>query len=284
MQMCLDIFNDEAHLFDEVPSQDLKPEEMTLSQFLSDSRWSAYPDPQAKDQCKGMYKLMTPSGKHWSGGWIGKHRSEEEAKRSFHKKQVEYAIHGGGDVCEIVLSEYPALLKTLRSIHRRMAHIQLNAGPYVSVKVGDQVRHFHLHDFPMYSRVSVRGFVKAMELLDEARMTNEWFNPVEEMSIALERKLAHVLPEHYHPRIFIDAYGELREDDHVRFRLPIDIQQGKCLKYSEHEGVIVFNLFNHYEVVQYEAGGELVKQALFPSMLLGVKKASGEYLEVKHDD
>jgi len=277
MQISLDIFNGEAFI-SEQDTLRLEPHQLTLAAFLSEPKWKAYPDPNARGESKGQYKLLRPDGREWSFGWIGKHPSEEAAKRAFHEQQVHRKIHGGAEISELVLAEYPQLLEAQRNIHWYMNAVRLSTGRYVAVRVGDADRHFHILDFPMYDRVSTREFVRRFQL--EIAFGNSWvqhpFNDLEIASIALARALKSKLKDEYRPHFTIPEYRQFREGQEVRFRQPIAFDnEGCCTVYEEYEGIIFIKIGSCFPHVRYQTSHELCTMAMHPSMLLAVKDGSG---------
>jgi hypothetical protein len=278
MQVAFDFFNDEAVLFDAKVTSKLEPEKMTLSAFLSDPKWHAFPDPKATGESKGMYRLSRPDGKEWRGGWIGKFKSEEQAKRSFHESQVRMALHWNAEISEIILGEYPYLLRAHRSIHELMKTIHIGSGPYIRIDINGVNKYFHVLDFPMYCRVSVRTFAHDFNLVQlqsgEPRYGgNSYFDSTENMSIALERVLSSILPDRHLPHFLHSDFDDIKDGDEVVFRVPVEIDNnGFCTKYKELEGKKVFSHYGSPTRIRYNESDEI---SLHPSMLLA--RLSGNY-------
>lgn len=194
-QISFDIFENEVLLID-TDMKDLQPEEMTLAMFMSNPDWVAVLDERANGEQKGQYHMIQPDGKQYIGGWIGKFKNPDAAKRDFHYKRLYWAVFRGREVSEIVLSEYLVLLQCQRRINALMKNIYIDGySYYVAVTVNQQVRHFDYMDCPLFSRVNMREFIKDHSLIDlqpgqhPYRTENDIFGPIEEMAIAIERKL-----------------------------------------------------------------------------------------------
>ncbi|RCW41588.1 hypothetical protein [Paenibacillus prosopidis] len=289
MQLTLDIFDNEAVLFTG-DTKKMKPEEMTLSMFMSEPAWRAVLDEKATGETKGMYHMIQPDGSSWRGGWIGKFRNEELAKRDFHYKQLYWAIFRGSEIAESVLQDYKKLLTVQRSIHKHMDNIHIQNGPYLTVTVGSERRYFHIKDFPMYCRVSVREFIRDHELLQLAPgeswygSGDDGFGPVEEMAIALERKLSKLLKKDHRPHFLLQdnrlSFGST--DIKVVLRIPEIIKDGVCTKYRLVEGVTVYSAGSCVARVEYkeEDTSAAVRIGLRPSLLHQIGTDTG-WREVK---
>lgn len=283
MQLTLDIFNDEVVLFTG-NTKKMKPEEMMLSMFMSEPAWHAKLDERASGEAKGMYHMIQPDGSEWRGGWIGKFRNEEMAKRNFHHKQIFWSIFRGSEIAESVLQDYPKLLKVQNSIHRHMSNIHIQNGPYIVVNVGGERRHFHVLDFPMYSRVSVREFIQDHKLIELAPGqtwygSGDDFGPVEEMAIALGRKLCTLLEDDHRPHFLLqdNRLSSGSPDVRVILRIPETIEDGVCTKYRLVEGVTVYSAGSCVTRVEYtdEGTSTAVRIGLRPSLLLKVETDTG---------
>jgi hypothetical protein len=286
MQLTLDIFEDQAILFDPIVSKKRRLEDMSLSMFMSDPGWRAVRDEKATGESKGMYHMLEPDGAKWQGGWIGKFRNEDQAKRDFHHKQLYWAVHRGTDLADFVLSDYPKLLMSQKSIRKKMNEIYIGDGDYIAVEVGNRTRHFHKMDFPMFSRVSMREFIRDHSLVELTPDQPAYGSgPVEEMAIALTMKLDKLLAENHRPH-FLFLYRDERlawgrEGVEVRLRIPEEINvQGHCTRYRVVEGKTVFSSGSCCTRIEYQDGDGTVRTGLQPSQLLAIRTASGDWKEV----
>lgn len=277
MQLVLDIFGDVLDIAPD-PVKKLKPEEMSLLQFLELESWRAMPDERASGESKGNYILIQPNGEQYSGGWIGKHKNEEAAKRDFHKKQVYFAIHWGRVLPDHVLFDYPDLKSAQQSISQMKQNILLSSGPYVKVRVSGCERYFHMMDVPLYSRVDMREFVRIHRLCsDGARVTNtSGIDEIEQMAIALEYVMSRHMDEDHRPHLLIEEYEHsLRYGGKpvvVRLRVPIEVNgDGQAVSYEIYEGHPVYSLSSAYPAIQVDVGGESKRMPVLPSQFVGIK-------------
>lgn len=278
MQLAFDLFDDALEIT-EVPSKSLKPYEMTLAAFLASPDWVAYPDPRATGESKGMYCLRQPDGSKWPGGWIGKFKDEKSAKIQFHRDQVFYTIlWGRDDIDPKVLFQYPHFKKAQEAVHQYLSWIEFDLrGDYIRVNLPSVSRWFHILDFPLYSRVSTRGFVKDHGLNEfemDLTKTDSMFNQVEVASIALMRFLSKFIDESHRPHFLIPNYDHLTsgiEGIEVEFRIPIDLADGKP-HFKKHVGRTVHCFFGDTPRIEYEEDGERKYWNLYPSQLLAIKE------------
>ncbi|MEK4983566.1 hypothetical protein [Bacillus sp. FSL K6-6540] len=274
MQIEFDIFNGEAFIGD-FSDLSREPWELTLGEFLSMPEWKAYSDPKATGEGKGNYRLRQPDGKEYPVGWIGKHKDEESAKRSFHEEIARLKLFGGQDVRDSVIQEYPYLLKAKRQIEQAMDRVQLLGGPYAKVKTSRGDRYFCIQDYPRYLRVFSRGFVKDHDLIDEKGADSTYFTGVEIICIALDRMLENLLDKNHRPHLITPDYAwlETHKGVRVRFQIPVNVDaQGFASQFENLEGMTVWNGFNHIPCIQYEKEGELLLHSLQPSQLVGYEK------------
>lgn len=274
MQMTLDIFGEDLLIVDVNKSVE-KVTELTLYEFLQIDEWKAYPDPKATGESKGVYKLLQPDGKDWRGGWIGKHKSPELAKRAFHDKEVYYAVHGGRDVSERVLKDYPDYLKAQRFIHHIMSKVHIGSGPYVRVETDEGTSHFYMYDFPTFDRVSARGFVQDFHLDKWEVPFKGSFTAREMTAIALSKCLVPHLGKYHYPHLKNEAYKSLVfgiVDKEVTFQVPLEWDnQGHVTKYTIAEGKTAHNCGSCVPRVVVEEAGKLIHCSLYPSQLLAIK-------------
>ncbi|MFM9280938.1 hypothetical protein [Paenibacillus jiagnxiensis] len=211
MQMTFDILGDSLCEV-KTPDENTLPTDMTLSAFLTSPYWRAVQDPKARPEHKGMYVMIQPNGEQWMGGWIGKFKDEETAKRSFHRDRVFYTIlWGKQDIDDLILKDYPELKRAKDAIHEMMKQVHVG-DPYVRVQTPNGAKYFHLLDFPLYCRVGARGFVKdhGLEYRSFIPLMNDTiFGPVEISAIALGRLFRKYLPEGHRPHLLIPEYHEL---------------------------------------------------------------------------
>lgn len=274
MQISFDIFDDEVLLMN-TDMKNLKPEEMTLAMFMSNPDWKAVLDVKATGETKGQHHMIQPDGKQYKGGWIGKFRNPEEAKLNFHYKCLYWAVFRGREISEVVLSEYPKLLKTQRRITAFMSNIHIGTGPYIAVTVNSQIRHFHIMDCPLFGRVNMREFVQdhaLIELLPDQRAygtVDDIFGPVEEMAIALERKLKNILPDGHRPHLMLPRLLQWgHKDNQVWIRIPESINdEGECTQYREVEGTTVIAVGSCIPRMECIIDGKPVRMGLYPSIL-----------------
>ncbi|PAD73072.1 hypothetical protein [Paenibacillus campinasensis] len=277
MQIEFDIFADSLQT-PELPAKDKQPHEMTLAQFLASPDWVAYPDPKPTGKSMGMYLMKQPDGTDWMGGWIGKFKDQRKAKMEFHYSQVFRTVHWGkDDVDPKVLSQYPKLAKAQEAVHQYLSWIQFDMrGDYIEVGLPSGTRFFHILDFPLYCRVSVRGFVKNHGLDHfplELENLESIFNQVEVAAIAIERFVSKFLNAGHRPRFLIPEYMSLTNGttgDEVRFRKPISFKDGQP-EFETFTGVTVFNYFSDVPSVEYVDQGKTQVWSLYPSQILAVK-------------
>ncbi|WP_152970838.1 hypothetical protein [Bacillus sp. FJAT-28004] len=284
MQMAMDFFAGEMTIAS-IDTRGLRPEEMTLSQFLSDPAWIAQLDPHAKGESKGMFELIEPDGKKYRGGWIGKFRSPELAKRDFHKDAVYYSIHRGSILSERILADYPKVLTAQRGILAKLNDIHLTLGTHLRIMIGNVERYVHYMDIPLYCRVSMREFVWNHQLVEEgeSRYGNVLISGIEQMAIALEVKLKNsVVPNDNRPHFFFGKYeGALKygsDDTRIRFMLPQEINQdGFVIRESIHEGVVQYNAGSTMPAVRYAVEGAEKTHTLYPSQFIAIKQGSADW-------
>ncbi|MFB5678759.1 hypothetical protein [Paenibacillus terreus] len=275
MQMAFDIFGDSLYEV-KAPDRNTQPTDMTLSAFLASPYWRAVPDPKARPEHKGMYVMIQPNGEPWQGGWIGKFKNEETAKRSFHRDRIFYAIlWGKQDIDDMILKDYADLKRAQDAVHEMMKQIHVG-DPYVRVRMADEEKFFHLLDFPLYSRVEARGFVKDHGL--ECRSffpskSDTIFGPVEISAIALSRFLSDYLPEGHRPHLLIPEYYELTRSPgkYVQFRVPVEFDlQGEAIGYQLYEGISVYPLGGTVPRIEYTVDGDTKHWWLYPSQLTAI--------------
>lgn len=286
MQLSLDIFEDSFTVG--VSRQLASPIEMTLLEFLSTPEWNAYPDPHGSGESKGMYKLQRPDGTDWIG-YIGKFRSEESAKRHFHQHQVLYAVHQGKDVSERVLKDYPEVQNAQQEIVYLQNRIQIRQGPYARLNVTGHDRYFHIYDFPMWSRVNTRGFVRNHQLYTPKPEADPkiHFTPIETASIAVYKALKGTLDENYRPNLQVPEYNKLLwcwVKKEVKFRIPQEIADGYLVNYSEYEGETVDAPGWTVPRISFFHQGEKRYWPLHPSQLIAVREQGGKWKEIKQRD
>lgn len=272
MQLSFDLFDNSLVAID-VEDINREPWEMTLSEFLSIDEWHAFPDPRAREENRGMYVIQKPDGSMWSGGWIGKYKNSEQAKRGFHKDQVYYKLLWGCDVPEKVLVDYPKLLKAKKRIDEYMQTVHIGSGDYVRVERPEGVKFFHIMDFPMFCRVGARSFVISGGLCGARNPEDEIFNSVEIAAIALYRSLRNAgMSPDYRPHLIQDEYRELYFDygeRKVRFALPAQIdQEGNATLFTYHEGTASYSYSFGQPAIEYEDDGETKVILLNPSQLV----------------
>lgn len=273
-QISFDIFENEVLLMD-TDMKNLQPEEMTFAMFMSNPDWVAVLDEKASGDQKGQYHMIQPDGKRYSSGWIGKFKNPDAAKRDFHYKQIYWAVFRGREVSELVLSESPVLLQCQRRINALIKNIDFGYSPYIAVTVNEQVRHFDYMDCPLFSRVNMREFIKDHALIDlqpgqhPYRTENDIFGPVEEMAIAIERKLHFFRLSKHRPHLFLpDALQWGHPGIHVGLRLPEAINEDlDCTQYRDVEGITVNSVGSCMPRVECQIDGEIVKLGLYPSIL-----------------
>lgn len=246
----------------------LKPTEMTLSEFMSHPEWVPYLHEAAQGECQGNYRMRTPDGSDYIGGYIGKYKSPEEAKRRFHENQLYWALHGGKTVSERVLESYPALLSVARQIQSYSKGVTVGKlGPFVRVRVDGESRFFNKLDCPTYSRVSMRSFVKG-HLLIPATQKGSAFDSTEIACIALEQVLQ--LGD-YRPLSVFPEFSKIenRTGIRVKFKVPIAFDEDLIpQEFQEFEGTTTFNAWSYGQYVQVEHAGESITHYVFPSQVV----------------
>lgn len=271
MQLTFDLFQD---VF-QVPitdTKDLLPEEMSLHTFLSAHTWKAILDEKASGESKGQYLLIEPDGKPYRGGWIGKHKNEEQAKRSFHKNRVFMSVWWGNMLPEHVLADYPDILSAQRNILAMQENIIVKEGPYVRVNIDQTDKFFNKADLPLFDRVSMREFVRMHGLLSKDVPINKTFSQIEQMANAIEMKMKQVMDENHYP-----DYGEyesllLKKDVCVLVRFPVSVDDaGYATTFEIVEGRTIYNASSPFRPGCIIEGTEQ-RMTLYPSQIIGIKQ------------
>lgn len=289
MQLSFDLFNDELVTLNLNNLQELEPWEMTCAEFLSMSEWKAYPDPKATQEHKGNYVLQKPNGKMWPSGWIGKFKSEEQAKKNFHEEQIYYKLHWNSDVVDRILADYPKLLDVKRKIHAYMKQIYIGTGDYVRVDLPEGSKYFHRCDFPMYCRVSQRGFVRNLELChSQYQPTHKTFHFIEVASIALFNQLEiHGQSQEHRPQLIFNDFSKLfysHQSMKVRLLIPVHIDQdGNATSYSTLEVDTSYNFSFCQNVVKYPVGDEVKTQLLLPSQVIAYQDDQNQWINIQDE-
>lgn len=286
MQITMDLFSDEM-IIASTDTKGLRPEQMTLSQFLSDSSWRAELDLKATGESKGMFNMIEPNGGKYRGGWIGKFRNEDLAKRDFHKNAVYYSIHRGGFLSEHVLSDYPKLLMAQRGIQKKIDNIHLLSGTHFRVRVENVDRYAHLLDVPLYSRVCMREFVWNHRFLIDgtSRFGNNPIDEVEQMAIALEMKIK-VIPKDHRPHFLFGKHESVlrngSSDTRVRFVIPQEFDEaGFLLRYEIHEGVCTYNSGSLMPAVRYVVDDVENRMILYPSHIIAISQHNEDWITLQ---
>lgn len=267
MQLAFDLIQDELTVVN-TDLEHLKPTEMTLTEFMLNPKWEAYLDEKASKESKGNYRMRTPDGSDHLGGWIGKHKSADEAKMKFHERQIYWAIHGGKDLPERVLLSYPKLHVPYKRIHAYIQNIT-DGKPYVRVNIDGEERYFNKLDFPARDRVSVRSFVTSHGLHGKDGKRGAFFDSVEIASIALERALGL---GRYSPYTVFPEYRDFenRSGVEVKFEVPTDFDEKNVpQRFIVKEGVTRFNAWSYGLRVYVESDDH--EHFVFPSQLITSK-------------
>lgn len=286
MQISFDIF-DNSLVSVEVDNINAEPWELTLTEFLNIPEWKAFPDPKARDEHKGVYVMQRPDGSMWRGGWIGKFKTEEQAKRKFHKERIYYHLLWSGDVPDRVLTDYPNYLEIKQKISEYEKKVYIGEGDYARVSTTDGDVYFHRLDFPMYSRVSARGFVNRLGLCgDETPKSYGIFNAREIASIALYRCLRHAgVSKEHRPHLMLPEYRKLcfssQDNMNIRFQIPTEFnQQGQPVRFAVHEGKCRYEFWNESPIVIYHIEGETKEHFLQPTELCAIQIELGTWKEI----
>ncbi|MGY3386857.1 hypothetical protein ACVWZB_004811 [Paenibacillus polymyxa] len=292
MQQTFDLFGDMLDI--SAPPENIHhPVEMTLTQFLNCPEWLPVIDEKAKDEHKGMYKMKQPDGKWWEGGWIGKFRTPEAAKRDFHNQRVRYAIFGGQEILsDTVLKDYPQYKLAQDAILDMEKRIEFLNGPVVRVNTIHGPRFFHAYDFPLYGRVEKRGFVRDHKL-DEGIPTyidkgDTLFSPNEIACIGLSRKMSFIMSTAYRPHYSIREYNNLsyKTGLNIRFRLRewVHYEGEGYVRPHFKEGITVYNAGGFLPLVEYaDDQGNVKRQTVYPSELLGFYDDLGTFIPCELD-
>ncbi|MGM1023210.1 MAG: hypothetical protein ACQEXV_22490 [Bacillota bacterium] len=293
MQQTFDFFGDMLDI--SAPPENIdNPIHMTLTQFLNCPEWLPVMDEKAMNEHKGMYKMKKPDGKWWDGGWIGKFRTSEAAKRNFHDQSVYYAIFGGREIIsDTVLNDYPQYKMAQDAILDMESRIEFTDGPVVRVNTIHGSRFFHTYDFPLYCRVETRGFVRDHQL-DEGipryiDKGDTLFTPNETACIGLSRKMGCIMSKSYRPHFSIREYDSFRYKTglKIRFRLRewMDCEGVGYVRPNFTEGITVYNVGGLHPLVQYtDDQGDTHRQTVYPSELLGFYNDSGSFVACELDE
>lgn len=262
------------------PQDNLRPEEMTLSEFLN-SNWRAILHPKAHGESKGQYLMLKADGKVYNGSYIGKFNDPQAAKRHFHYTEVYWAIWWNRVIPERVLAEYPQLLAFYQDIERIAQNVHVLDGPYIAKQVDEQRRYFHWFDVPMYSRIHMREFVVAHQLVSEQGGLEQEkqisMNAVERTCIALTRALSEIIHMSHRPHLYLLPYRGLGSKYKVRVRIPRAFSpDGFCTEYEVVEGTTVYDI--RYTIEQFDylsSTGKQRREFVQPSMLLSIDRGKG---------
>ncbi|MGE7828502.1 hypothetical protein [Paenibacillus sp. NPDC093718] len=272
MQLTLDLFQDELFIVNS-DLDNLLITEMTLTEFMMNSKWEAFLDTEATGEGKGNYYMKQPDGSKYRGGWIGKYRSAEQAKKEFHYRQLYWALHGNGYFLEKALASYPKLHQAYKEIQAYRKSVFVSEGDYVRVCLNGENRFFHIHDCPMFSRVSMRAFVKGHGLAELNGNMDQTFNPIEIACIAIEQVMEDRIGSRYRPSDVYPGFSELENltGMKIRFRIPQHFNEtNEPQDYKVLEGVSRFNGWSYGLRVHVE--GELQDEdevyIVFPSQIL----------------
>lgn len=291
MQLSFDLFNDELVTLNLSNNHlQLEPWELTLNEFLSMSEWKAFPDPEAKGEYKNNYVMQKPDGKKWPSGWIGKFRSEEQAKKTFHQEQIYYKLLWNADVQDRVLADYPKLLDVKRSIDSFMNRVHIGTGDYIRIELPERNEFFNPIDFPMFSRTSQRGFVKHYNLYNSTDVTAyTLFSPSEIACIALSKQLnKYGFSEQYRPNMINYHFNYIFKSSNrvpVRYQIPIDFDsEGNATSYESYEGITTYSFAYGEPIVEYQIDEETTTHLLLPSQVIAYQKNVDHWIDICEAD